>query len=194
MRAAMICLTLLATLTACARDQPVARPEVTPTPSAQITEQPRESDAEGTSSEEELTLADGRRVAMSYKRGQGLFERHYAPDTGTWTRPRLIYGTKTDPCQSIKLQAESGTVTAIANFGRYCADGEPPTESIAAVAVGDLDRWDHHLTRKFDGWARATITDGGRKVTFVRNATHVRVRLVWTATDGFSDAVFTYSR
>ncbi len=47
---------------------------------------------------------------------------------------------------------------------------------------------------KFDGWARATVTDGGRKVTFVRNATHVRAKLVWTAADGFSDAVFTYSR
>ncbi|GLX97288.1 hypothetical protein [Herbidospora sp. NBRC 101105] len=62
------------------------------------------------------------------------------------------------------------------------------------MAVGNLDAWDHHLTRKFDGWARATVTDDGRKVTFVRNATHVRAKLVWTSADGFSDAVFTYPK
>lgn len=181
----LTCLALLATVVACGREPAVARPPATPAPSPRITE---ETDR----FQHELTLADGRRVAMRYKGGRGLFEQHYDPGTGTWSHPRLIYGTKTDPCQSIELQAEGGTVTAIANFGRYCADGEPPTESIAAVAVGDLGTWDHHLTRKFDGWARATVTDDGRKVTFVRNATHVRVKLVWTSADGFSDAVFTY--
>ncbi|WP_174549864.1 hypothetical protein [Herbidospora cretacea] len=174
--------TLLVTTMACTPERPVERPAVTP--SARITES-----VPG----EQLALADGRRVAMRYEKGRGLVEQHYSPRTGQWSHPRLIYGTRTDPCQSIELQAGSGTVTAIANFGRYCSDGEPPTESVAAVATGDLDRWDHHLTRKFDGWARATVTDDGRKVTFVRNATHVRVRLVWTAGDGFSDAVFTYS-
>lgn len=178
--------TLLVTTMACAAERPVERPvnQLAVTPSAQVAE----------SVPGELALADGRRVAMRYEKGRGLFERHYSPQTGTWSHPRLIYGTRTDPCQSITLQARSGTVTAIADFGRYCSDGEPPTESVAAVATGDLDRWDHHLTRKFDGWARATVADGGRKVTFVRNATHVRARLVWTAGDGFSDAVFTYSK
>ncbi|WP_212735112.1 hypothetical protein [Herbidospora galbida] len=179
----LTCLTLLATAMACGQEPPA--------PAARITEEPRESAVEEHVGVE-LTLPDGRRVAMQYKNGRGLFEQHYTPETGTWSDPLLIYGTKTDACQSIKLGAENGTVTAIANFGRYCSDGEPPTESVAAVAVGDLGTWEHHLTRKFDGWARATVADDGRKVTFVRNATHVRVRLVWTASDGFSDAVFTY--
>ncbi len=182
----LTCLALLAATVACGREPAVARPSPAPSPSPRITEETGRF-------QDELTLPDGRRVAMQYKRGRGLFEQHYDPGTGTWSHPRLIYGTKTDPCQSIKLQAKSGTATAIANFGRYCADGEPPTESIAAVAVGDLAAWDHHLTRKFDGWARATVTDDGRRVTFVRNATHVRARLVWTSAGGFSDALFTYA-
>lgn len=138
--------------------------------------------------EETVTLADGRRVAMHYKRGQGLFEQHHIPHAGGWTRPRLIYRTKTDPCQGIKLQADSGTVTAIADFGLYCADGEPPTESVAAVGVGDLREWDHHLTRNFDGWERVTFTGGGR-ATFVNRSLKWHTTLVWTPSGGFSDPV-----
>nr|WP_174553109.1 hypothetical protein [Herbidospora sakaeratensis] len=185
-RGALICLTLLVSAAACGQDEPVARPSPTPTPTPTAEALPEPAS-------EELTLPDGRRVAMRYEAGRGLSEQHYDPETGAWSHPRLVYGTETDPCQSIRLKEDEGTVTAIANFGRYCSDGEPPTESIAAVAVGDLKKWEHHLTRKFDGWARATVSDGGRKVTFVRNATHVRVRLVWTASEGFSDAVFRFS-
>ncbi|WP_198169409.1 hypothetical protein [Herbidospora daliensis] len=186
---ALVGLTLLVAATGCGDDPPVARPAVTPAPTVEAL--PVEALPERPS--EELALPDGRRVAMRYESGRGLFEQHFDPKTGAWSRSRLVYKTKTDPCQSIKLQEKSGTVTAIANFGRYCSDGEPPTESIAAVAVEDLSEWRHHLTRKFDGWARAAVSDGGRKVTFVRNATHVRARLVWTASEGFSDTVFTFT-
>ncbi len=85
----LTCLTLLATTTACGREL-VARPEVTPAPSARITEEQREIDLETAdpgSSEEELTLPDGRRVAMQYKSGRGLFEQHYNPDTGSGHTP-----------------------------------------------------------------------------------------------------------
>ncbi|WP_204072820.1 hypothetical protein [Planotetraspora phitsanulokensis] len=195
-------MTLLATAVACGQERPVAQATVTPsaqdrapTPnsSPQGSGEPRESDVEGSDPswfEGEVRLADGRRVAMHYRRGEGLFEQHYNPRAGEWTNPRLIYGTKTDACQRIKLQARGGTVTVIANFGRYCADGEPPTESIAAVGLGNLRRWDHHLTKNFDGWKRASIADDGRKATFVRTSTVVQSTLVWTATGGFSDPVF----
>ncbi|GAA0383150.1 hypothetical protein Acor_70720 [Acrocarpospora corrugata] len=200
----LACVTLLATVAACGQEPPVARETVTPpaqssaptpNPSPQGSDEPRKSDVEGADPswfEGEVSLADGRRVAMHYRRGEGLFEQHYNPTAGEWTKPRLIYRTKTDACQRIQLQARGGTVTAIANFGRYCADGEPPTESIAAVAQGDLLGWDHHLTKNFDGWKRANITDDGRKATFVRKSTEVQSTLVWTSTGGFSDPVFKF--
>jgi len=201
----LACVTLLATAVACGQERPVARATVTPSaqvrtptpnPSPPGGDEPRESDVEGSDPrwfEGEVGLADGRRVAMHYRRGEGLFEQHYNPKAGEWTKPHLIYRTRTDACQSIKLQARVGTVTAIANFGRYCADGEPPTESIAAVGLGDLREWDHHVTKNFDGWKRADITDDGRKATFALKSTVLQSTLVWTSTGGFSDPVFKYS-
>ncbi|WP_218041425.1 hypothetical protein [Acrocarpospora macrocephala] len=204
---------LLLTVAACGQERPVARATVTPpaqerapTPSPAPQErvptaspapqesskgtEPRGSDYQGPDRwfEARLALADGRQVAMHYRRGEGLYEQHRSPQASRWTKPHLIYGTKTDACQGITLQASGGTVTAIADFGVYCSDGEPPTESIAAVAVGDLRSWDHHLTKDFDGWRRATITDRGRKATFRGG----RSTLIWTLTGGFSDPVHRY--
>ncbi|MEO3860336.1 hypothetical protein [Acrocarpospora sp. B8E8] len=199
-------ITMLSTVVACSQERPVAQAtgtpitppaqEHAPTPSPAPQEsskdtEPRGSDYRGLDPswfEARLTLADGRQVAMHYRRGEGLYEQHRGPRAGRWTKPHLIYGTKTDACQGITLQASGGTVTAIADFGVYCSDGEPPTESIAAVAVGDLRSWDHHLTKDFDGWRRARITDRGRKATFLGG----RSTLIWTLTGGFSDPVHRY--
>ncbi|MFB9531644.1 hypothetical protein [Nonomuraea roseola] len=127
-------------------------------------------------------LDDGRRVAMHHRRGKGLFEQHSGPQSDGWTRPRLIYGTKTEACQGIHLQAFGETVTVTADFGLYCSDGEPPMESIAAVSVGNLHTWDHHLTRGFDGWERVSAGDGGREITFRRGSSTLR----WSRANGFS--------
>ena len=127
-------------------------------------------------------LDDGRRVAMHYQRGEGLYEQHSSPQADGWTRPHLIYGTKTEACQGVHLRAFGETVTAIADFGLYCSDGEPPMESIAAVGVGDLRTWDHHLTRSFDGWGRVSAGAGGKEVTFRRGSTTLR----WSESGGFS--------
>ncbi|GAA1010119.1 hypothetical protein Aple_039430 [Acrocarpospora pleiomorpha] len=186
-------MTMLSTVAACAQEQPATQATVTPSsPAPQETPkntEPRGSDYQGPDSswyEAKLTLADGRQVAMHYRRGKGLYEQH--TQVGGWTTPHLIYRTKTDACQGITLQSSGDTVTAIADFGVYCSDGEPPTESIAAVAVGDLRKWDHHLTKNFDGWKRATITDRGRKATFRAG----RSTLTWTSISGFSDPVHKY--
>ncbi|MET8146662.1 hypothetical protein ABZU32_40705 [Sphaerisporangium sp. NPDC005288] len=130
-----------------------------------------------------VALDDGRRVAMHYRRGKGLYEQHSDPQADGWTRPSLIYGTNTEACQGIHLRAFGGTVTATADFGHYCSDGEPPMESIAAVGAGNLRTWDHHLTRSFDGWERVSAGDGGREITFRRGSSTLR----WTRSGGFSN-------
>ncbi|MFC5823463.1 hypothetical protein [Nonomuraea insulae] len=129
-----------------------------------------------------VELDDGRRVAMHYRRGKGLYEQHSDPQGNGWTRPSLIYGTKTEACQGVHLRAFGATVTAVADFGIYCSDGEPPTESIAAVAVGNLRTWKHHLTRSFDGWERVSAGDGGKEITFRRGSSTLR----WSRSGGFS--------
>jgi hypothetical protein len=128
-----------------------------------------------------VELDDGRRVAMHYRRGSGLYEQHSDPQGNGWTRPHLIYGTKTEACQGVHLKAFGETVTAVADFGVYCSDGEPPMESIAAVAAGDLRTWDHHLTRSFDGWERVSAGDGGKEITFRRGSSTLR----WSRSGGF---------
>lgn len=128
----------------------------------------------------EVELADGRRVAMHYRQGKGLVEQHYSPRAKAWTEPALIYRTKADACQGIELVAKHGTVAAIADFGPYCYDGEPPAESIAAVGIDSLRQWDTHVTKDFDGWERASISHDGRQVTFQRDIT-----LHWNKTKGF---------
>ncbi|MFJ8108264.1 hypothetical protein [Streptomyces sp. NPDC096132] len=130
----------------------------------------------------EVKLDDGRRVAMYYRRGQGLVEQHYSPRAKAWTKAKVIHHTKADACQGIELRANGGTVAAIANFGPYCYDGEPPAESIAAVGTGGLTKWDVNVTKDFDGWERASVSDDGSEVVFRRDVT-----LRWSRADGFGD-------
>ncbi|MCI3929846.1 hypothetical protein [Streptomyces sp. AN091965] len=131
--------------------------------------------------ESQVKLADGRRVAMHYLDKKGLYVQDYSPKARGWSKPKNVYRTKTDVCQGITLKARAGTVAAIADWARYCYDGEPPMESIAAVATGRLTTWDRHLTKSFDGWIKAEITKNGKQVTFKRYA-H---RLKWTKGKGF---------
>ncbi|MEU5686931.1 hypothetical protein [Streptomyces venezuelae] len=129
----------------------------------------------------QVKLADGRRVAMHYMKGQGLFVQDYSPSAKGWSKPAVVYKTATDACQGITLKAKDGTVAAFGDFARYCADGEPPTESVAAVAVGPLTKWDKHLTKDFDGWEKIVVAPGGKKVTFSRGGDTLR----WTKAAGF---------
>jgi hypothetical protein len=127
-----------------------------------------------------VKLDDGRRVALHYLRGRGLVEQHYSPRVKAWTEPKVIYRTGTDACQGIQLRTKNGTVAAIADFGLYCYDGEPPTESIAAVGASSLTGWSVNVTKNFDGWERAAVSDDGRQVVFGRDTT-----LRWSRADGF---------
>ncbi|MEV6507439.1 hypothetical protein AB0M61_15095 [Streptomyces sp. NPDC051642] len=128
----------------------------------------------------EVKLDDGRRVALHYLRGKGLVEQHYSPRAKAWTEPKVIYRTKTDACQGIQLRTKNGTVAAIADFGPYCYDGEPPTESIAAVGTSSLTAWSINVTKDFDGWEQASVSDDGQQVVFGRDTT-----LRWSRADGF---------
>jgi hypothetical protein len=181
-------LLLLATVAACGGQEPtIARATPAPaTSTAPPKSEPRKSDipwhGTGDPYNAMVTLDDGRRVAMHYRRGKGLYEQHSGPRAGEWTKPHLIYGTKTEACQGVHLRAFGGTVTAVADFGVYCSDGEPPTESVAAVGVGSLRSWEHHLTRSFDGWERVSAGDGGKRVTFRRGSATLR----WSRSGGFS--------
>lgn len=128
----------------------------------------------------EAELGDGRRVALHYRRGKGLVEQHYSPRAKAWTEPTIIYRTGTDACQGIQLRTKNGIVAAIADFGTYCYDGEPPTESIAAVGVDDLTDWNINVTKNIDGWEQASVSDDGQRVVFGKDTT-----LHWSRDDGF---------
>ncbi|MEU5953120.1 hypothetical protein [Streptomyces sp. NPDC047525] len=132
----------------------------------------------------QVKLTDGRRVAMHYMKGKGLLVQDYSPKAKGWSKSALVYKTKTDACQGITLKAKDGTVAAFGDFGVYCADGEPPTESVAAVATGPLTKWDKHLTKDFDGWEKIAVAAGGKKVTFSRGGD----TLLWTKAGGFPAA------
>ncbi|MFJ8057936.1 hypothetical protein [Streptomyces sp. NPDC096142] len=126
------------------------------------------------------THDEGRRVALHYRRGTGLVEQHYSPRAKAWTRPKVIHRTTTDACQGIHLRTSNGTVAATADFGSYCYDGEPPTESLAVVGTGSLAAWSVNVTKNFDGWERAAVSADGRRVVFGRGAT-----LRWSSAHGF---------
>jgi hypothetical protein len=132
----------------------------------------------------EIDLPDGRAVSMYYARNKGLAEQHYSPDVDAWTAPQIIYRTRTDPCQGITLEEQDGTVAVIADWNGYCYDGEPPNESIAGVATGDLTHWDTDLTKGFDGWSSVAVSDGGSQAVWK----HHDDRLTWTD-DGFDKAM-----
>ncbi|MEO6472167.1 MAG: hypothetical protein ABIR57_09555, partial [Aeromicrobium sp.] len=61
----------------------------------------------------EHKLDDGRKVALYVRKGTGMFEQHYSPTRKAWSKPHLIYKTKTDPCQTVTLKADGETVAAI---------------------------------------------------------------------------------
>lgn len=132
----------------------------------------------------QVKLADGRRVAMHYMQGKGLLVQDYSPKAKGWSKSALVYKTETDACQGITLKAKDGTVAAFGDFGDYCADGEPPTESVAAVATGPLTKWATHLTKDFDGWEKIAVAAGGKKATFSRGGE----TLLWTKGGGFPAA------
>ncbi|WP_409057031.1 hypothetical protein [Streptomyces sp. SYP-A7185] len=132
----------------------------------------------------QVKLTDGRRVAMHYLKGKGLFVQDYSPKAKGWSKPAVVHKTATDACQGITLKAKDGTVAAFGDFGVYCADGEPPTESVAAVATGPLTKWATHLTKDFDGWEKIAVAAGGKKATFSRGSD----TLVWTKAGGFPAA------
>ena len=136
-----------------------------------------------------LELPDGRKVAMFYDTGKGLAEQHYSPEEKSWTEPELIYETDTDPCQGIHLDEADGTVAVTADWALYCYDGEPPNESLAGVATGDLTEWDTDLTEGFDGWSEPKVDkDGSGVVWFYHSA-----RLSWTEGEGFEKDLDTAS-
>ncbi|MGV9302908.1 hypothetical protein ACWDLG_06020 [Nonomuraea sp. NPDC003727] len=142
------------------------------------------SDTDASSYNAQTELADGRRVAMFYAADKGLMEQHFDPTDGGWTRPVLLYRTKEHPCQGIELEAKAGTVAAVANWGTYCFDGEPPQESVAIVGASTLEKWDTHLTEGFDGWEKYSISSDGDVVMFVNEAWKKSLR--WSRSKGFS--------
>ena len=128
-----------------------------------------------------LELPDGRKVAMFYDTGKGLAEQHYSPEADAWTAPEIIYETDQDPCQGISIVADGGTVAVTADWALYCYDGEPPNESIAGVATGDLTDWETDLTEGFDGWASVRLSDSGTEAVWTYHGS----RLTWTTDGGF---------
>jgi hypothetical protein len=136
--------------------------------------------------DEEIELADGRRVGMYYAAGRGLLEQHRKAGGGAWSEPHLVYRTASDPCQGVTLKAFDGTVAVMADWGTYCADGEPPTESLAAVGTGSLSRWDTKLTKDFDGWEKVATVDDTRHLRFTRTSTEWLTRLRWSQGEGFA--------
>ena len=137
---------------------------------------------------DEIEWASGRRVGMYYAARRGLMEQHQNTAGGAWSKPRLLYATRTDPCQSITLKAfDDGTVAAIADWGAYCYDGEPPMESIAAVGTKSLSTWDTKLKERFDGWEKVEASDGTERLTFTNSSTEWLTRLRWSRTDGFAE-------
>ncbi|WP_067284553.1 hypothetical protein [Streptomyces jeddahensis] len=142
---------------------------------------------------EVVELDDGGRVAMYYEQGRGLVEQHYSAQARAWSKPQLLYMTRTDPCASITLKNFGGTVAVIANFARYCTDGEPPSESIAAVGVDNLEKWYTHLIKGFDGWRSVKASSDAKKLTFtfpysqgLTSSAGVTL-LRWSQAEGFSD-------
>jgi hypothetical protein len=133
-----------------------------------------------------IKLPDGRKVEIRYVDKKGLGERHYSPKTKKWSETNLIYKTKSDTCQGIELAATDGTVAAIANFGQYCYDGEPPEESIAAVGTGGFTKWDINRQDSFDGWDKANVAKGGEHASFVRYTEEIVETLRWSKKDGYS--------
>ncbi|WP_328540269.1 hypothetical protein [Streptomyces sp. NBC_00344] len=168
---------LLGTLMGCGRldagGAPDSRPAPTPHPHGRF--------------DAEIALDNGGRAGMYYAAGRGLMEQHLDAGATRWSSPHLVHRTGADPCLSVTLKRFRGVVAAIANWGPYCADGEPPTESIAAVGSMGLSKWDTEVTKDFDGWEKVTASDGQRELTFTNASTESVTRLRWNRAVGFSD-------
>ncbi|MFD3559893.1 hypothetical protein ACFWVU_09500 [Streptomyces sp. NPDC058686] len=147
-----------------------------------------------TDDEAVVELSDGRRVSLRYQAGTGLLERHRSADGKAWSRSKTVYATKTDPCRGIDLKALRATVTVRAGFGPYCRDGEPPTESVAAVGTGGLGKWDTHLAKDWDGWDRVDIARDGKSATFSSKSSAATTTLGWRAGKGFGEVATTYKK
>jgi hypothetical protein len=132
--------------------------------------------------ENQIDLPDGRKVAMAYREDKGLIEQHYDPDSKSWSKPHRIYSTKADPCQGVQLTESTGRVAAIADFGLYCYDGEPPMESLAVTADGSLQEWDVHMSPGIDGWRDVRITS--KDTVEWKNSSYPVLK--WSTADGFT--------
>ncbi|WP_208875522.1 hypothetical protein [Streptomyces armeniacus] len=141
--------------------------------------------------ESTIKLEDGRQVNVRLVEGTGVQERHRAEGADTWSKWQTIYKTESDRCQGVELTESSGTVSLVADFGRYCYDGEPPTESVAGVGLGDLagSDWEINITKDFDGWQDASVSDDGGHVVFVRNSDAGLSTLRWEQGKGFGEIV-----
>jgi hypothetical protein len=131
-------------------------------------------------------LPDGRKVEIRYVTKKGLGERHFDPKTKKWSETKLIYKTKTHPCQGIELTDADGTVAATAAFGLFCYDGEPPEYSVAAVGTGELTEWDTYRQGHSEYWSKVQIAGAGADVFFVRNDERTVETLRWSKKDGYS--------
>ncbi|MGH3311624.1 MAG: hypothetical protein ACRDP3_13735 [Streptomyces sp.] len=140
--------------------------------------------------ESTLRLSDGRRVHARLVEGKGLQERHQAAGATKWSAWQTLYKTAEDRCQGVKLAEVEGTVSLIADFGQYCYDGEPPTESLAGVGTGDLSDWDLKMTEDFDGWKDTSIADDGSRVLFIYDSDSGLFYLRWEQSEGFSEVHF----
>ncbi|WP_216093844.1 hypothetical protein [Streptomyces abyssalis] len=137
--------------------------------------------------ESKLELGDGRKVHVRLVKGTGVQERHKAAGGGKWSKWKTLYKTRTDLCQGVGLAEREGTVSLIADFGLYCSDGEPPTESVAGVGTGDLTEWDIDVTEDFDGWDDTSINDDGSRVVFLYDSDSGLYTLRWERSEGFSE-------
>ncbi|WP_052708476.1 hypothetical protein [Streptomyces sp. WMMB 714] len=138
-----------------------------------------------------LELSDGRKVHVRLVEGTGAQERHTTAGSEKWSEWQTLYETESDRCQGVDLQEKDGTVSLIADFGRFCYDGEPPTESLAGVGTEDLTDWDIDVAEDFDGWEDSSITGEGSKVLFVYNSDFGLYTMRWTRGEGFSEIVET---
>ncbi len=136
-----------------------------------------------------LTLGDGRQARFRLAPQQGLLEGLRADATAPWSAWRTVYRTTADRCRGLAITADRGTVAVVARWGRRCLGGGPPARSLAAVATGNLTRWDVSVTEGFDGWTRTRFNDDADEVVFWRPSGTGRATLVWRLDDGFARPV-----
>ncbi|MET9671189.1 hypothetical protein ABZY19_38735 [Streptomyces sp. NPDC006475] len=137
--------------------------------------------------DQQVVMDGGRRVGMYYSPGRGLMEQHVDPGDTAWSKPHVVHRTTADPCGSMKLMAFDGVVAVIADWGPYCADGEPPTESLAAVGEKNRSVWHTEVTANFDGWEKVTASGNAQQLTFTRRSVEWLTQLRWDRANGFAE-------